>query len=244
MRIFFVLLIILLICNEQALAQSISIDLGASGKGGSMLTSKMIQFIGAVTVLSLAPSILIMVTSFTRTVIVLSFLRNALGLQQTPPNVVIISLSLFLTLFIMAPTFENAYNEGLKPLMNEEIDEIDALNKTIEPFKTFMLKNTRDKDLSLFAEIAKQESLAKADLPIQVIIPSFVISELKRAFEIGFLIFLPFLIIDMLVASILMAMGMMMIPPVTVSLPFKLIFFVLVDGWYMVCGSLVKSYGM
>lgn len=227
---------------EPALAQSLSVNLGDAKQ--PLFTSKLIQIIALITLLSLAPSILIMVTSFTRIVVVLSFLRTALGLQQTPPNSVIISLALFLTMFVMAPTFEQSYEHGLKPLMNEEIEETEAFAKIVNPFRLFMLDNTRDKDLSLFVEMGDKANLAKAELPLHTVIPSFMLSELKRAFEIGFLIFLPFLIIDMLIASTLMAMGMMMIPPVMISLPFKLIFFVLVDGWYMLCGSLVKSYGV
>ncbi|MDF3046914.1 MAG: flagellar biosynthetic protein [Candidatus Midichloriaceae bacterium] len=230
------------ILSEPAFAQGINIDLG-SGKT-PIFTSKVIQIIALITLLSLAPSILVMVTSFTRIVIVLSFLRTAIGLQQTPPNSVLISLALFLTMFIMAPTFEQSYEIGIKPLMNEEIEELDAFLKITQPFKTFMISNTRDKDLSLFLDMGDIETKNKAEMPLHVVIPSFMLSELKRAFEIGFLIFLPFLIIDMLVASTLMAMGMMMIPPVMISLPFKLIFFVLIDGWYMLCGSLVKSYGL
>lgn len=209
-----------------------------------LFTQKILQILALITLLSVAPSILIMVTSFTRIVIVFSFLRTALGLQQTPPNSVLISLALFLTMFIMAPTLETSYNDGIKPLINEEIDESAAFTKTVAPFKSFMLTHTREKDMSLFQEISKQDFSNKDDIPIHVVIPAFMLSELKRAFEIGFLIFLPFLIIDMLVASTLMAMGMMMIPPVMISLPFKLIFFVLIDGWYMLCGSLVKSYGI
>ncbi|MCL4142030.1 UNVERIFIED_CONTAM: hypothetical protein GTU68_031391 [Idotea baltica] len=186
-----------------------------------------------------------MVTSFTRVVIVLSFLRTALGLQQTPPNSVLISLALFLTFFIMAPTFQKAYESGIKPMMENQIDESVAFDKTVAPFKAFMLEQTREKDFAMFSELSKIDTPEKIeDTPIYVVIPAFMISELKRAFEIGFLIFLPFLIIDLLVASTLMAMGMMMIPPVMISLPFKLIFFVLIDGWYMLCGSLVKSYGL
>ena len=209
-----------------------------------LFTQKILQILALITLLSVAPSILIMVTSFTRIVIVFSFLRTALGLQQTPPNSVLISLALFLTMFIMAPTLETSYNDGIKPLINEEIDESAAFTKTVAPCKSFMLTHTREKDMSLFQEISKQDFSNKDDIPIHVVIPAFMLSELKRAFEIGFLIFLPFLIIDMLVASTLMAMGMMMIPPVMISLPFKLIFFVLIDGWYMLCGSLVKSYGI
>jgi flagellar biosynthetic protein FliP len=245
MRIFSLVLATLFfmfMLSEPAFAQGISIDLGNSKT--PIFTSKVIQIIALITLLSLAPSILVIVTSFTRIVIVLSFLRTAIGLQQTPPNSVLISLALFLTMFIMAPTFEQSYEIGIKPLMNEEIEELDAFPKITQPFKTFMLSNTRDKDLSLFLDMGAIETVNKAEIPLHVVIPSFMLSELKRAFEIGFLIFLPFLIIDMLVASTLMAMGMMMIPPVMISLPFKLIFFVLIDGWYMLCGSLVKSYGL
>jgi flagellar biosynthesis protein FliP len=227
----------------DACAQSLKIDMG-SGTKEPLLSSKIVQIIALLTVLSLAPSILIMVTSFTRVVIVLSFLRTALGLQQTPPNSVIISLALFLTFFIMAPTFDKAYTDGLKPMMENEIDDMEGMERTAAPFKTFMLTHVRDRDLQLFTDIAKYEVKEKAEIPLHIVIPSFMLSELKRAFEIGFLIFLPFLIIDILVASTLMAMGMMMVPPVMISLPFKLIFFVLIDGWYMLCGSLVKSYGI
>ncbi|MFN5382074.1 MAG: flagellar type III secretion system pore protein FliP [Alphaproteobacteria bacterium] len=237
---FLLFALIVLAIADPAMAQSMTLKLGDDKT--PLFTSKVIQFVGLITLLSVAPSILIMVTSFTRVVIVFSFLRTALGLQQTPPNSVIISLALFLTMFIMAPVFEQSYNHGIKPLMNEEIEEGEAFTKISDPFKSFMLEHVREKDLSLFIEIAKIEVKEKKDVPLHVIIPAFMISELKRAFEIGFLIFLPFLIIDMLVASILMAMGMMMIPPVMVSLPFKLIFFVLIDGWYMICGSLIKSY--
>jgi flagellar biosynthetic protein FliP len=237
---FLLFALIVLAIADPAMAQRMTLKLGDDKT--PLFTSKVIQFVGLITLLSVAPSILIMVTSFTRVVIVFSFLRTALGLQQTPPNSVIISLALFLTMFIMAPVFEQSYNHGIKPLMNEEIEEGEAFTKISDPFKSFMLEHVREKDLSLFIEIAKIEVKEKKDVPLHVIIPAFMISELKRAFEIGFLIFLPFLIIDMLVASILMAMGMMMIPPVMVSLPFKLIFFVLIDGWYMICGSLIKSY--
>jgi flagellar biosynthetic protein FliP len=241
LRVFFFILLIG-IGIDEASAQSVNIDFGK--QGSPLISSKIIQALGLLTVLSLAPSILIMVTSFTRVVIVLSFLRTALGLQQTPPNSVLISLALFLTFFIMAPTFEKSYQDGLKPLVDQTISEEEAIPKIVEPFHTFMIEHVREKDLHLFTDIAKIELKDKKDTPLQVLIPSFMISELKRAFEIGFLIFLPFLIIDMLVASTLMAMGMMMIPPVMISLPFKLIFFVLIDGWYMLCGSLVKSYGL
>jgi flagellar biosynthetic protein FliP len=184
-----------------------------------------------------------MVTSFTRIVVVLAFLRSALGLQQTPPNAVLISLALFVTAFVMAPTLERAWQDGLAPLVDEEIEEEEAFERAIAPFETFMLAQVREKDLELFLEISRTPVPEQVeDTPLRALIPAFMISELRRAFEIGFLIFLPFLIIDMVVASILMSMGMMMLPPVLISLPFKLIFFVLVDGWYLVVGSLVESF--
>ena len=218
------------------------LDLLGVGDAGDV-NMKIIQIILAVTILSLAPAILVMVTSFTRIVIVLSFIRSAIGLQQTPPNQVIISLALFLTMFIMTPTFEEAYESALKPMIEEKITQEEAIFKAIEPFKKFMLRNTRAKDIELFVGIAKIEAGTDfMNLPIQVIIPSFMISELRKAFEIGFLIFLPFLIIDIVVASVLMAMGMMMMPPVMLSLPFKIIFFVIIEGWYILAGSLVKSF--
>lgn len=233
---------ILLFIASDASAESLSIDLSGTDNGG--LTSRIIQLVALITILSVAPSIIMMVTSFVRVVVVLSFLRTAIGLQQTPPNPVLISLGIFLTFFIMAPTFEKAYDDGIKPLIEEQIDEATAWPLITNPFHKFMVDNTRDKDLSLFADIAKFKIEEKEDIPFHILIPSFMISELKRAFEIGFLIFLPFLVIDLLVSSILMAMGMMMLPPVLISLPFKLIFFVTIDGWYMLCGSLAKSYGI
>ena len=216
---------------------------GVTDGGGETLTGRVVQLLGLLTVLSLAPSILIMMTSFTRIVVVLSFLRTAMGVQQTPPNTVMISLALFLTFFIMAPTFQSAYDTALQPLLNQEIEEVVAFERGVIPFKQFMLQHTREKDLVLFKEISETETTASPmDLPITVVIPAFMISELRRAFEIGFMLFLPFLIIDMVTASILMSMGMMMLPPVMISLPFKIIFFVLVDGWYLVTGSLIKSF--
>ena len=228
---------------HPALAQSFSVDLGKGTEGGSS-TARLIQLVLVMTVITLAPSILMMTTSFIRIVVVLSFLRNAIGLQTTPPNQVVISLALFLTMFIMAPTFQKSYDEGILPLIDEKISEKVAMEKAAAPFHDFMLKHVRDKDLALFMNLAGDVKVeTPADTPYRVLVPAFMISELKRAFEIGFLIFIPFLIIDMLVASVLMAMGMMMLPPVLISLPFKLIFFVLVDGWYMICGSLVRSFG-
>jgi flagellar biosynthesis protein FliP len=211
----------------------------------SSMTSRLIQLFVLITIFGLAPSILIMVTSFVRISIVLSIVRTALGLQQTPPNQVLISLALFLTFFIMSPTLEVAYQQGVKPMLEESMTEDEALPLIVQPFKKFMVSNTRQKDLDLFISIAKVDVPKEIEnLPLRVIIPSFMISELKRGFEIGFLIFLPFLIIDIVVASVLMAMGMMMMPPVMVALPFKIIFFVLVDGWYLLSGSLVQSFTM
>ncbi|GAB4169173.1 MAG: flagellar type III secretion system pore protein FliP [Rickettsiaceae bacterium] len=211
--------------------------------GSSSMTSRLMQIFLLITVLGLAPSILIMVTSFVRISIVLSIVRTALGLQQSPPNQVLISLALFLTFFIMSPTLTESYENGLKPMLEESMAESEAFPLIAEPFKKFMVSNTRSKDLDLFISIAKVDPPKQLeDLPLRVVIPSFMISELRRGFEIGFLIFLPFLIIDIVVASVLMAMGMMMMPPVMVALPFKIIFFVLVDGWYLLAGSLVQSF--
>lgn len=228
---------------SPAFAQSLSINLGE--QGDSTVSGRIIQLVMLMSILSLAPSILVMMTSFTRLVVVLSFLRTALGVQQTPPNSVIISLALFLTFFIMAPTLQKAYEDGLVPLMNEEITEMDAFERGTTPFKEFMLAHTREKDLTLFIDLSNSGPYDEImDVPLQIVIPSFMISELRRAFEIGFMLFLPFLIIDLVTASVLMSMGMMMLPPVTISLPFKIIFFVLVDGWYLVCGSLIQSFGI
>jgi flagellar biosynthetic protein FliP len=233
-------LIVLLLVPAGAGAQEVNIDLG---EGGSF-TGRVLQLVALLTVLSLAPAILVVVTSFTRIVIVLSLLRSAMGVQTTPPNVVIISLALFLTAFIMAPTFEAAWEQGIEPLLNGEIEEREAFTRATGPVREFMLTHVREKDLALFLDLGKinTEGLAPADTPLQVLVPAFMISELRRAFEIGFLLFIPFLVIDMVVASVLMSMGMMMLPPIIISLPFKLIFFVIVDGWNLVAVSLVRSF--
>lgn len=241
---FFLLFLLMPSLAHAAAAASGANNLAINVGGENSFTGNIIQMVAIVTILSLAPGILVMVTSFTRIVVVLSLLRSALGLQQTPPNAVLISLAMFLTAFIMQPVFTTSYDTAIKPLMEDKISEEEAYTKGIIPFKLFMLKHTRDKDLDLFMKLSKEPKPDKAeDISARILIPAFMISELKRAFEIGFLIFIPFLIIDMLVASILMAMGMMMLPPVVVSLPFKLVFFVLVDGWFLVAGSLVESYG-
>ena len=230
----------LLMGSTPAFAQSVNLDFG---EGGSS-TARIVQLVVLLTVITLAPSILVMVTSFARIVIVLSLLRTALGTQGAPPNSVMVSLALFLTFFIMQPTLEMAYDQGVVPLIEEQIKEEQAFDRTIAPIKGFMLRHVREKDIDLFRQIANVSNIENpADTPLRVLVPAFMISELKRAFEIGFLIFIPFLIIDMVVASVLMSMGMMMLPPVMISLPFKLIFFVLVDGWYLVVGSLVQSFG-
>jgi flagellar biosynthesis protein FliP len=228
-----------------AAAQEISINLGqGAGAGGGGLTERVIQLIAFITVLSLAPSILVMMTSFTRIVVVLSLLRTALGTATAPPNAVIVALALFLTAFVMGPALQNAYDTGIRPLVNNEISVEQAFERSSVPLKAFMQKNVREKDLALFADLSREPRPETPEqISLRVLVPAFMISELKRAFEIGFLLFLPFLIIDLVVASVLMSMGMMMLPPVVVSLPFKLIFFVLVDGWSLVAGSLVQSYG-
>lgn len=224
-----------------ATAQDISINFGQ----GTGLTERALQMVALLTVLSLAPSILVMVTSFARIVIVLSLLRSAIGTQSAPPNTVLTGLALFLTAFIMAPTFQIAYDTGVKPLMSGEIREVEAFERASQPFRVFMLKHVRPTDLELFLDLSRQPRPATPELtPLTSLIPAFMISEMRRAFEIGFLLFMPFLIIDLVVSSILISMGMMMVPPITVSLPFKLIFFVLVDGWRLVTGSLVQSFGL
>jgi len=225
--------------HGAAFAQAVNIDLGT----GAGLTERVVQLVGLMTVLSLAPSIVIMTTSFVRMVVVLSLLRTALGLQQSPPNAVIISLALFLTAIVMGPTFQQSYDDGIRPLLDQQMELPQAFDAASAPVKTFMLSQVDRDDLALFARLSKVERPQTVEeLPLRVVTPAFMISELKRAFEIGFLLFIPFLVIDLVVASVLMSMGMMMLPPVVVSVPFKLIFFVLVDGWRLVAGSLVESF--
>ncbi|MBI5164670.1 MAG: flagellar type III secretion system pore protein FliP [Magnetospirillum sp.] len=224
-----------------AAAQQLSIDLGG---GGNTTSASIIQIVALTTVLSVAPSILVMVTSFTRIVIVLGFLRQALGTMQSPPNMVMVSLAMFLTAFVMAPTFEKSWGEGIKPYMDGRLSEEQAFDRTVKPLHAFMSRHVREQDVGLFMDLSRTAPAAKAeDVPLKALIPAFMISELRRSFEIGFLIFLPFIVIDMVIASVLMSMGMMMIPPAMIALPFKLIFFVLVDGWFLVVGSLVQSFG-
>jgi flagellar biosynthetic protein FliP len=238
-----VALLLAVLTFEPAAAQMLQFDLGDEADGST--ASRLIQLVALVTILSLAPSILVMFTSFTRIVVVLSFLRSALGIQQTPPNSVLISLALFLTAFVMMPTLQTVYDQAIQPMVAEDIDEMEALDRATSPVRAFMLEHVRGQDLKLFLDMAKIEPVATPeDTPMRALVPAFMISELRRAFEIGFLLFLPFIIIDMVVASVLMSMGMLMLPPIMISLPFKLIFFVLVDGWYLVAGSLVQSYGI
>lgn len=219
----------------------ISISMDDSSRPKDVGTSLQILFL--LTILSLAPAILMMVTSFTRIVVVLSFFRQALGTQQLPTNQIIIGLSLFLTFFVMSPVLKKINAEALQPYLSQQISQAEAWEKTITPLRGFMFRQTREKDLALFVELAKLKRPRKPDdIPTSVLIPSFIISELKTAFQIGFLIYLPFLVVDMVVSSVLLSMGMMMLPPIMISLPFKLIFFVLIDGWNLMVGSLVKSF--
>lgn len=220
----------------------LQISMGSAGSPEQ--TAVALKIIALLTVVALAPSLLILMTSFVRVVIVLSFLRQALGTQVLPPNQLIVGLSLFLTAFIMAPTWKTIHQEALGPYLDNKVSQETALKFAEGSLRQFMFRQTRDKDLGLFVKLAKAETPAKrADVPTYLLIPAFLISELKTAFQIGFMIYIPFLVLDMVVAAVLMAMGMMMLPPVIISLPFKLILFVLVDGWGLIVGSLVKSFG-
>ena len=220
------------------------IDLGGIGQASGTTVATIIQMFGLLTVLSVAPGLLIMVTSFTRFIIAFSILRAGIGLQSTPANLILISLSLFMTFYVMAPTFDRAWANGVKPLMDNQISQTVALERISDPFRTFMLSNVRDKDFDLFADLARErgQTVAKETVDLRILVPAFMISEIRRGFEIGFLIVLPFLVIDLIVATITMAMGMMMLPPTVVSLPFKIMFFVLIDGWNLLVGSLVRSF--
>ena len=223
-----------------AVAQTLTLDLGPGGG----VTERALQLVALLTVLSLAPSILVMVTAFTRIVVVLSLLRSAIGTQTAPPNGVIVGLALFLTAFVMAPTLRETYRLGIEPLLSGQLQPAQAFDRGVGPLRTFMMRQVREKDLALFIDLSRETRPERPeDVGLHILVPAFMISELRRAFEIGFLLFVPFLIIDLVVASILMSVGMMMLPPVTVALPFKLIFFVLVDGWSLVAGSLVQSFG-
>ena len=236
-----VLLLAMVLLPGLAAAQSVNIDLGAAGQAGA--TSRLVQLTALITVLALAPSLLVMVTAFTRIVIVLSLLRSALSTQGTPPNPVLIGLALFLTFFVMQPVLEQSWSSGLLPMTQGRVTEMEGLRLATDPFRNFMTSNLRGSDLQLFLDIAKLPDPPTPDqTPWRALVPAFMVGELRRAFEMGFLLFLPFLVIDMVVASVLMSLGMMMLPPSVVALPFKLIFFVLVDGWRLVAGSLVQSF--
>ena len=223
-------------------AQSVDLSTLIPAGDGSA-TARIVQMGAILTVLSVAPGLLIMVTSFTRFIIALSFLRSGLGIQSTPANLVLISLSLFMTFFVMAPTFDRAWENGLKPLMDNKITQQQAYAEVTQPFRTFMLAQVRDKDMALFENLSKGsfEIKDRSTVDLRLLIPAYMISELRRGFEIGFLIVLPFLVIDMIVATITMSMGMMMLPPSVISLPAKILFFVLIDGWNLLIGSLVRS---
>lgn len=234
--------IALLAVIESATAQTISLDLS----GGS-LSRTMLQLFSLTAFLSLAPAIVVTITSFTRLVVVLSLLRSAIGLQQSPPNIVLTSLAIFLTIFIMGPTLEKAMNEGVTPYMNEVISEQQAFERTVAPFKSFMLRNVGESELGLMQGAAARRlgipaPQSPTEVNLRVLVPAFMLSELRVAFEMGFLIFLPFLVIDVVVASVLMSMGMMMVPPVLIALPVKLIYFVYSGGWMMLVGALIESY--
>ncbi|WP_155982412.1 flagellar type III secretion system pore protein FliP [Xanthobacter sp. 126] len=226
-------------------------------EGGGSTAGRLIQMVALLTILSVAPGLLIMVTSFTRFVIAFSFLRSGLGLPSTPANLVLVSLSLFMTFYVMGPTFDRAWQDGVKPLTENRIGEEEALQRIADPFRDFMLTHVRGKDLKLFADIASRDKPAEEPIgqpatpepnapeekvAMRVLIPAFMISELRRGFEIGFLIVLPFLIIDMIVATLVMSMGMMMMPPAVISLPFKILFFILIDGWNLLVGGLIRSF--
>ncbi len=233
----------LIVATSAALAQTPDLN-ALIPQGNASAAARIIQLVALLTVLSVAPGLLIMVTSFTRFIVALSFLRSGLGLQNTPANLVLISLALFMTFFVMTPTFDRAWRDGVQPMMDNKMTEQQAFPKIIEPFRQFMLKQVRDKDLKLFADLAPPETKPKPgeEVDMRILIPAFMISELRRGFEMGFLIALPFLVIDMIVATITMSMGMMMLPPSVISLPIKILFFILIDGWNMLVGSLVRSY--
>ncbi len=244
--------LVLFLAPSVAAAQQI--DLGGLIPEGGAATGRIIQLVALLTVLSVAPGLLIMVTSFTRFIVALSFLRSGLGVPSTPANLILISLALFMTFYVMTPAFTRAWDDGVQPLMENRISEEEAFGRIVEPFREFMLLHVREKDLAMFDDLrregaaalpqeAAEESAGEAEtVDLRVLIPAFMISELRRGFEIGFLIILPFLVIDLIVATLVMSMGMMMLPPTVISLPFKILFFVLIDGWNLLAGGLVRSF--
>lgn len=236
-----VLLGLITVPGKALAIPKISIGIDQASKPGDVAVT--LQILLLLAILSLAPALIIMVTSFTRVAIILSFLRHALGTQQAPPTQVMVGLSIFLTIFIMAPVWQNINTEALQPYMKEKITQKEAYKKAINPLRDFMFRQTREKDLALFVNMAKMEKPNSQDeIPTYVLIPAFIISEFRIAFQIGFLLYVPFLMLDMVISSLLMAMGMMMLPPIMISLPFKLILFVLVDGWYLIVGSIVAGF--
>jgi flagellar biosynthetic protein FliP len=245
-RVVLLALVAVTMLSGAASAQTlprISVEVGEATNPDQLSTT--LQIVILMTVLALAPSILMMITSFIRIVVVMSFLRHAIGINQMPPNQLLVSLALVLTFFIMSPVISQSYNTGIKPFLDEQLSKEEAFDKAIAPFKEFMLKQTREKDLALFVNVAKlKRPETPEEIPLEVLVPGFVISELRTSFQIAFVLFIPFLVIDMVVASVLMSMGMMMLPPVIVSLPFKILLFVLVDGWYLLVKSLVESFHM
>ena len=238
---------LLVLAADGASAQTI--DLGSLlPEGQASASGRIVQMLLLLTVLSVAPGLLVTVTCFTRFVIALSFLRSGLGLPSTPSNLILVSLALFMTLFVMAPTFERAWKDGVEPLVQNQIDEREAMARIAKPMREFMQANVRPKDVQLFADLASRRPGGGAERPdgeleLRILVPAFMVSELRRGFEIGFLIVLPFLVIDLIVATVVMAMGMMMLPPTALSLPFKILFFVLIDGWNLLAGGLIRSYG-
>jgi flagellar biosynthetic protein FliP len=241
---FLVTIAVLLALPGLASAQQFPSDLFNTQIDGSV-AAWIIRTFGLLTVLSVAPGILIMVTSFPRFVIAFSILRSGMGLASTPSNMILLSMAMFMTLYVMSPTFDKAWTDGVQPLLQNQINEQQAIGRIAEPFRTFMNANTRDKDLKLFVDIARERGqvvMTDNVVDYRVLVPAFMLSEIRRGFEIGFLIILPFLVIDLIVATITMAMGMMMLPPTSISLPFKILFFVLIDGWNLLVGSLVRSF--
>lgn len=234
----------MMVFTTAALSQTADGGLFQTPLTGSV-ASWIVRTFGLLTVLSLAPGILVMVTSFPRFIIAFSILRTGIGLQSAPANMILVSLALFMTFYVMAPTFDKAWETGVSPLLEDQIDEEEAIKRIAEPFRNFMLANTRPKDIALFVDLAIEQGQATETddkIDMRVLVPAFMISEIRRGFEIGFLVVLPFLVIDLVVATITMAMGMMMLPPTAISLPFKILFFVLIDGWNLLVGSLVRSF--
>ena len=249
-RLAIIAAIALVLLPGAALAQTINLqDLIPQGQGST--SGRILQLIALISVLSVAPGLLVTVTCFTRFIIALSFLRSGVGLPSTPSNIVLISLALFMTFFVMAPVFDRMWTQGVQPLMENQIDEREAYRRMTQPLREFMQANVREKDIQLFQSISQsrtppatpEASGQPVEVDMRVLVPAFMISELRRGFEIGFLIILPFLVIDLIVATLVMSMGMMMLPPTAISLPFKVLFFVLIDGWNLLVGGLVRSFG-